>query len=66
MYYGSEGPLVRSARLPRQSLQGLCHASWAHGPCRWQARVDWVGDLDLQSAGKMPILLHTMPVMPNG
>ena len=48
MYYGSEGSLVRSARRPRQSLQGLCYASWARGPRRCLAGVDWAGGLSLQ------------------
>jgi hypothetical protein len=31
-----------------------------------QASAGWAGDLGLQSAGEMPILLRTMPVMSNG
>jgi hypothetical protein len=56
MYNGSEGPLVRSARLLRQSLQVLRHASWACGPCRCQARVDQAGGLRLQGVVEIPHL----------
>ena len=40
MYDGSEGPLVRSARLPRHSLQVLRHVSWA--VARISVRPVWI------------------------